>query len=628
MTLQQAVADSLTAARMADTVSVRADTLGTPPLPGGISPVVRAMFGAPTWLWLLIITLIVATVGTVAWHAWKRRVALWAWTRTRSRGVTVALIAGVAIVVLGSAGAGVGTWNFMQHDNRFCVSCHVMTPAFNAMRTSTVHDTLQCHDCHSQSIFASSWQLYVWLKDRPEKIEKHAEVPNGTCTRCHSGDDEKWQRVARTAGHRVHLESDSSALRDVTCTTCHAEEVHRFVPADRTCGQSGCHSRDHTRMAIGPMANQTALHCVTCHQYTAELPQNVSLDSARGGLLPTSRQCFSCHAMRERLADFNPARDPHGGRCGLCHNPHTQNRPSEAMKACASAGCHADWRDIPFHSGATHRRAGEQCITCHAPHAARVDASNCQGCHADAARRFPRLRRLQQGFDTTRAMHSALPPRAPATLSKVTARKSAPDSFQHRRHTSLACLTCHDVHSSSRLTFSPPRGCQICHHQAPDENRCPSCHTPDEVAGPRARTVTIAVRGQSPRPRTVAFRHGSHASRPCSTCHTQPVSLEIGDSVRTCAGCHDDHHQAGRDCRGCHTEGAAVAPPHAPPADAHAGCDACHANRTVARLTPDRALCLTCHAEQRDHQPAKECTTCHFLADPATYRGHLVRQSD
>lgn len=630
MAVFQIPADSLTARQLADTVSVRADTLGAPPLPGGISPIVRAMFGAPTWLWVLVILAGAAIAGTVAWRAWKHRTAIRTWARTLSRGVAIALFAGAAIVVLAGTGFGAASWNFMQHDNRFCVSCHVMTPAFQAMRTSTVHDTLGCHDCHSQSMFASAWQLYVWLKDRPENIEKHASVPDGTCTKCHSGDDEEWQRVAQTAGHRVHLESDSSALAEVACTTCHAEEIHRFMPADRTCGQSGCHRAEDTHIRIGPMASQTTLHCITCHQYTAELPQNVSLDSARGRLQPGSRQCFSCHAMRERLAEFNPAREPHGGQCGMCHNPHTQTRPQEALRQCASSGCHVDWRDVAFHAGAIHRRAAEQCGTCHTSHSAQVDASDCQGCHADVARRIPRLRRLQQGFDTTRAMRGAfLPDAHPTPLAKVTgpaARKPAPpaaDSFEHRRHRTLACLTCHDVHSSRRLTFEPPRGCQICHHQVPGDSQCATCHAADEIAAPRERTVTVTVRGHEARTRPVVFRHERHTRLPCAGCHAQPVSLAIGDSVRTCAACHDDHHQAARACDGCHTERAAFAP-HAPPAEAHAGCDACHATRTVARLVPDRALCLTCHAARRDHEPSRECTTCHFLEDPATYRNHLV----
>ncbi len=608
-----------------DTVSVRPDTLGAPPLPGGVQSVVRAIFSAPTWIWFVGGAIAATIAAVVLWKAWRNRVALMHWLRTRPRNVSIAIFGSIGFVVLASAGFGMVSWNYMQHDNRFCSSCHVMTPAFQAMKTSTVHDTLSCHDCHTQSVFASAWQLYVWLKDRPEKIEKHAEVPNTTCVRCHSGTSEKWQRVQNTAGHKLHLTSDSSALARVECTTCHGQEVHRFMPADRTCGQSGCHRAEDTHIRIGPMAAQTSLHCVTCHQFTAELPQLAALDSARGTLRPGSRQCFSCHAMRERLAEFNIARDPHGGQCGMCHNPHTQDRPSLAIKQCTTAGCHADWREVAFHNGAIHRRVAlqpEQCRTCHNQHAARVDASDCQGCHADVARRIPALRRLQQGFDTTRALRGGLlmkdavakpPPAAPA------------DSFEHRRHTGVACLTCHAVNSNRRLTFEAPRGCQICHHQAPAQSRCETCHEAAERAAPHAEIVRVAANDRPARARTVSFRHDAHNDVACTTCHTEPVSLAPRDSVRQCVACHEDHHQANRACATCHTaDSAAVRVAHAPPADAHAGCNACHRTATVARLVPDRQFCLACHTRQQQHEAGRECSTCHFLEDPLAYRRHLL----
>ncbi len=633
--MMQQVADSAArAAALADTTSVRPDTLGAPPLPGGVSTLVRAMFSAPTWMWLLLIGAGTAVALFAAWKAWTHRVALWAWVKGRSRGVRIAMIAGFSVLVLGGAGFGAVSWNWMQHDNAFCVSCHVMTPAFQAMQTSSVHDSLQCHDCHSQSVFASMWQLYVWLKDRPEDIAKHAYVPNETCTTCHTGEDETWQRVARTAGHRIHLESDTAALDSVMCTTCHGEEVHRFVPADRTCGQAGCHGDEDTRIVIGPMAAQTALHCVTCHQFTAELPQLASLDSARGSLRPGRQQCFSCHAMQARLAEFNLARDPHGGQCGMCHNPHTQALQTEALKTCTTAGCHDGWRDIPFHTGTAHRRVAQRCETCHQPHAARVDASDCQGCHAEAARRNPRLRNLPQGFDTTQALRRtawrhepARPAPHPVALAKRAGKAPAPapvpaDTFEHARHRSLACLTCHRVQGSSRLTFEAPRGCQICHHQAPEQSRCATCHEAGELTATTAHQVAVAVRGHESRTRPVSFRHETHRDLACTACHTAGVGLATPDSVRACAACHDDHHAAGRACATCHDQQVTY-PSHAPPVEAHGGCDACHEPATVSRLVPDRALCLTCHAAQRDHEPAGECTTCHFLADPAAYRQHL-----
>ncbi len=132
--------------------------------------------------------------------------------------------------------------------------------------------------------------------------------------------------------------------------------------------------------------------------------------------------------------------------------------------------------------------------------------------------------------------------------------------------------------------------------------------------------------GHAARARDVAFRHETHRDVKCVACHTTPVTLDPAAPVTTCTACHDDHHTAARDCAGCHAAaGPEALAPHAPPHDAHQGCAACHAPVTVARLVPDRALCLTCHAAQRDHYPAAECTVCHFQATPQEFRAHLRR---
>src|SRR5581483_5299722 len=101
---------------------------------------------------------------------------------------------------------------------------------------------------------------------------------------------EKWQRIATTAGHRTHLESDSAALKGIQCVTCHGYEVHRFVPVDSTCAQAGCHSN--IRIKLANMRNQTDLHCVMCHRFTADVPALASYDSAKGTLVPGRQQCF------------------------------------------------------------------------------------------------------------------------------------------------------------------------------------------------------------------------------------------------------------------------------------------------------------------------------------------------
>jgi hypothetical protein len=601
-----------------------------------VAAVLRFFFNLPPWIQIggFFIGL-----GVAAWllvYLWRRRQIIKTWVVTRQRGVKIALLAGTAVFVLGAAGFGAVSWNYMQHDNAFCTGCHIMKGPFQRFAGSK-HDSLSCHNCHQQSIFASTRQLYLWVADRPEKISMHSKVPTRVCAACHvqgNREKEKWKRIATTAGHRVHLESDSSALKDVQCTTCHGLEVHRFVPVDSTCGQSGCHIG--TEIRLGKMAGQTGFHCIACHQFTADVPLLATRDSAAGTLRPGAHECLGCHEMRAKLADFDPARDPHRQTCGMCHNPHEQTRPADALKSCASAGCHSDWRDEPFHTGAPHRGVAQRCTLCHQPHGAKVDASDCAGCHAAVKDRSRGRVHPPQAFDTTGALRrtSRVDPREPEGRGKGDAHppRAAPvprsllpapaDSFQHDRHKQLACLTCHvTTRANARLTFEPPRGCQICHHQAPATSDCASCHAANELRETRPTTVTVAVGDHAPRARAVAFAHTAHASIRCAACHTVPVSLDPNAPVTACTACHEDHHQARRDCTGCHAVDVNAA--HADSSNAHVACAACHRETTVARLVPDRGLCLTCHTPQREHYTDRECTTCHLQATPEGYRDHL-----
>jgi hypothetical protein len=617
-------------------LTLQQTAIGPPPLPGGVAAVLRFFFNLPQWFQIGGFFVGVAVAAYVAVTLWQRRLSIVAWVIARPRQIRIGLAAATAVVLLGAAGFGTVSWNYMQHDNAFCTGCHIMKGPFQRF-TGSKHDSLSCHNCHQQSIFASTRQLYLWVADRPEKIQMHAKVPMRVCAACHiQGDKEKdkWRRIATTAGHRVHLESDSSALRGIECTTCHGLEVHRFVPVDSTCGQSGCHIG--TEIRLGKMAGQTGFHCLACHQFTADVPLLATRDSAAGTLRPGAKQCLGCHEMRAKLADFDIARDPHRQTCGMCHNPHKQDRPSDALKSCASAGCHADWRAEPFHTGLRHEKAAQQCTLCHQPHAAKVDASDCSGCHAQVNRRTGGRLHLPEGFDTTRALRrtSWVPP-TPAERSKVKgdappfddppwrADVVPPDTFPHDRHSKLACITCHaSSREHARLTFAPPRGCQICHHQAPATSDCATCHAAGELAASHPATVHVAVGDRPAKDRSVAFAHATHASLRCVTCHTTAVTLAPDAPVAACSSCHEDHHAAARDCATCHA-GADPHATHQPPVEPHVACDACHREATVLRLVPDRPLCLTCHEPQRKHYADRECTVCHFQSSPDAYRAHL-----
>ncbi|HEV2670621.1 MAG TPA: hypothetical protein VGU74_05980, partial [Gemmatimonadales bacterium] len=434
------------------------------PLPGGIAAVVRFLFNLPSWLQIAGAALGAVVAIVLVVMVWRRRRRIITWVQTRPRNTRLVLLGGVAAIVLLGIGFGATSWNYMQHDNGFCTGCHVMGSAYVRF-TQSEHSQLSCHSCHQQSIVASMRQMYLWVAERPTEIGPHAKVPNAVCMKCHvTGEKEVWRRIVSTAGHRTHLESQNPALRNVQCVTCHAVEVHHFAPLDRTCGKAGCHEMN--KIALGKMRDQTSLHCTTCHRFTAEVPVLATRDSAAGTLRPNERECFSCHAMQERLAamNFDPARDPHRGTCGMCHDPHKQSTPADARLTCTTAACHADWRKVPFHTGATHRKATASCITCHLPHQARVDASDCTGCH-EAVRERSRLK-PPLPFDTTRVQRRvSVAPERPQKIKgdapPLVDFTAAPDSFSHSRHKKLACITCHVTARNARLTFTPPRGCQL-----------------------------------------------------------------------------------------------------------------------------------------------------------------------
>ncbi len=355
--------------------------------------------------------------------------------------------------------------------------------------------------------------------------------------------------------------------------------------------------------------------------------------------------------MQAVLAEFDPARDPHRGTCGDCHNPHTQASPAEAARTCTSAKCHADWRSDAFHVGTNHRRVGENCTLCHEPHHAKVDPSDCASCHAEVKqRRGGKGMNPPLPFDTAAALRrvSHLTTSPPLRLASrgspdedsghgpffggppaggdPRGGEAAADSFPHGLHKKFSCITCHASQSArNRLTFEAPRGCQICHHQAPQTSDCAKCHAASEVTRPDSVAVRVAVAGSEPRLHPARFEHDRHRTLKCVTCHTTPATLEPQPAVATCAACHDNHHAAGKPCAVCHNDGGstAVRAAHAPPAEAHTACDACHDAAIVARLVPDRGLCLTCHAARQEHYRDKECTLCHFGSSPEAFQTHL-----
>jgi len=518
------------------------------------------------------------------------------------------VMVGLAVVVgLPAGGYYVyRAYDYVEHDNEFCMSCHLMSGPFEAFARSE-HRGLGCKACHQPTLMGRSQMALTQVVEQPEELESHADVPDALCTGCHvEGDPDKWRLIAESAGHRVHLESSDPSLDGVTCVGCHSSSIHEFSATDQTCAQSGCHTD--TEIQLGNMGDFT-IHCVACHSFRAPLPAEATAQDVSDALRPQANECLSCHVMRAMVE--LPPDEPHGGACASCHNPHVQTEASEARQTCVNVGCHeVVEEESAFHVG-LEQPILQDCVACHTAHDFALDGSNCAGCHTEVA----------GGASTAAGLGVG------AVQQVSQAHVSGPERpFAHARHEEVACLSCHATDGShGRVTVETADQCQTCHHaptQAPDCMQCHATSTEVAVASTEvSRSFALSV-GTTPS-RPLPFDHAVHASESCATCHTGPPPALDARSL-DCASCHLEHHQPERSCLSCHLEAPASAHPVA---QVHQGCTGagCHATAPFAQATGTaglprtRAFCLTCHQDQQEHRVEGNCADCHAL--PAVSAG-------
>ena len=292
-----------------DTMTVFHPPLDTSP----VERVIRWFFSVPQWVQLTgaALAIVVGVVALVL--VWQNAGAIRAWIRERHLTTPLvwkAVIGLLAVVVLlGMAGAGAAFFVYSQNNNQFCLSCHTLhDEVYQRFQQSKHHRVanLRCHDCHDEPLVAEMAQVGKWMLWRPSEVGPHAPVPREVCAGCHvkQNPDSTWQRIIATAGHSVHLLTDTARKLNVECLTCHGVTAHRFVPVAQTCAQSGCHKQ--MDIQLGKMAGQTSLHCVTCHQFTAPVRETRNAKVALDVLAPSERSCLGCHEMRKVIERFVP----------------------------------------------------------------------------------------------------------------------------------------------------------------------------------------------------------------------------------------------------------------------------------------------------------------------------------
>ncbi len=644
------------------------------PVPGFIGQLFQLFFNTPKWVqWGGIV--LGAVVGLIVlWQLYLRRETISAWLAAQSRGYKAGLAGVAGVMLLSAGGVGYAGNHYMQHNNDFCVGCHVMGDAWGAFQRSE-HRKLECHDCHRQSMFASARQLYFWIAEKPQDIPKHAKVPTAICSECHvkSEADSGWKRIIATAGHRLHMKSDSAALAKIACVTCHGAEVHRFKPVDQTCGQSGCHATKDTEIRLGAMAGQTSQHCTGCHTFTRPVPENLSMDSTRKFLVANGspQSCFGCHEMKAKLKGFEAKDDRgHNGVCGSCHNPHKQTEPKQAYESCASSGCHFDLgKKSAFHVGLK-AHANAPCGQCHEPHAWQPISKTCEGCHKSTpsgklsspprismpprsrasgaaelepdapqarailrpiarsrvlpsrtqhvrrathrGRRAAAVRHLRSPTLRLVARQSGASPAPPAAKPTQT-RASPKDSpaFSHGKHKLLACGGCHDQKNAPGvIKVRGTADCAACHHATDRPISCEGCHNSRSASITKTFNALVSMRVNGEAAAKPRMLPFAHREHRDLECKGCHTDGVLLKVKRDCQSCHSEHHTAERTCLTCHQP---LKTAHA--RSAHDGCagSGCHSNTAVLALPPSRSTCLVCHAEQRTHKPKRECAECHAV---------------
>lgn len=114
--------------------SIPSDGVASPlvvknPVPGPVGQLFQLAFNMPRWVqWGgIIVAAIVALI--VLRIMYMRRAEISAWLAQRSSAYKMGLAALAAVMLLGAGGVGYAGNHYMQHNNDFCVGCHVMGDA-------------------------------------------------------------------------------------------------------------------------------------------------------------------------------------------------------------------------------------------------------------------------------------------------------------------------------------------------------------------------------------------------------------------------------------------------------------------------------------------------------------------
>ncbi|MDP2167269.1 MAG: cytochrome c3 family protein [Thermodesulfovibrionales bacterium] len=298
------------------------------------------------------------------------------------------IIIAVLAAVVAAAGGVIAFkfYDYTQNNPKFCLSCHLMQPAFDAW-TANEHKELNCHECHHLSIPEQNRLLISFVFKHPETVpERHGKVivPWQYCIKCHWEKDERYPAAPPINRSRIHAKH--YFMEQIECSNCHGYITHKFVPEERFCIK--CHEGKEVHGA-----GMEGLACLNCHtDRTADLRpgrkkclfchggEEVRKELIEDGTIDVRRYQPAAETIKKAIKINAPEDAPMQFNCYECHKPHDVIRPDWA--SCLR--CHGNIPDAGKH-GMHVKAMGMQCRECHRPHIWRVTKKSarkdCVKCH-------------------------------------------------------------------------------------------------------------------------------------------------------------------------------------------------------------------------------------------------------
>src|SRR3989338_4177099 len=231
-----------------------------------------------------------------------------------------------------SIAGGIGMYSYSTHP-RFCNSCHIMEPYYNAWKSSKHFGKATCVECHytpAKTLGEHLWHKFqassqvVKYVTRTYSSKPFAEISDASCLRsgCHSTRLLEGKVVTAKGikfDHRPHL-TETRLGRRLRCVSCHSQIVvgQHVEVTYSSCylchfksrkgekggeplgGCLGCHSLPEKSFQLGPMSYnhkdfvlKHGLECKNCH-----------LEVIKGEGIARQERCLSCHNQPEKLKRF------------------------------------------------------------------------------------------------------------------------------------------------------------------------------------------------------------------------------------------------------------------------------------------------------------------------------------